>query len=130
MNKTNVIRNISAVCVLIVLIAAVSIYTIDTTGHRVKVGLAYLHEISVDLNNYRNVHGDYPESYSVPKSIMKEKCLIAFSYKKKGLSNYEIIATVNNLVTKDVFLKASHEGVFIEDRATGGWQKWFDSIKK
>ena len=127
MNKRKVLRCILVVFTLVVLITAVAIYIVDTTGHRVKVGLAYLYEIRRDLNNYYKVHGDYPESYSIPKSLMKEKCLNSLEYKKKGVSNYEIMATVNNLIRKDVSLMASPEGVFVENRKRGGWQKWFES---
>lgn len=80
MNKINASRRILAVFVLILLIGAAYIYMIDTTGYRVKVALGYLYEISKNLNNYHNVYGDYPASYLVPKQVMKEKCLNAFSY--------------------------------------------------
>ncbi len=129
MNKTNAFRRILVVFVLILLIGGVTIYIIDTTGYRVKVGLGYLYEISKNLSNYHNMNGDYPESYSVPKQVMKEKCLKAFSYKRRDSSNYEITAVVNNFVKKDVLLKANPEGVFIQNRMTGDWQRWFNSIK-
>ena len=125
MNKTNAFKRISVVFVLILLIGGASIYIVDTTGHRVKVGLGYLYEISKSLSDYHNTNNDYPESYSVPKQVMKEKCLQTFSYKRRDSSNYEITAVVNNFVKKDVFLKANPEGVFIQNRTTGEWQRWF-----
>jgi hypothetical protein len=130
MNKRNVFKGIVAVFVIILLLAGIRIFITDIAGYRVKVGIGYLYEISKDLNNYHKMHADYPDSYTISKSLMKKKCLKSFYYEKKRMSNYEIKATVNNLIKKDVSLRASPDGVFIENRTRDGWQKCFDSIKE
>lgn len=130
MSKVKYLRRCFPVVALILIIVCAILYITHASDYRVMVGLAYLYEISKDLNEYRKVHGNFPENYSIPKSLMKKKCLNSLHYVRKGTSTYEITATINNLLSKDVFLKANPEGVFIENRKIGRWQKWFNPVKE